>query len=449
MPAAPWKAIELFGDQDWYRMRLQEVPILPLHAEQRWANPLSDPLLRLHNAGEEVAVDDDGGEGFNSYLEFTAPSTGNYFLGAGAFGDASTGGYTLTARAGDIPADATTDASLAPDGDYREGILAPAGDRDWYRAELVEGQGMRVGLTGTGTPDTLGDPYLVLYGPDGAEILRDDDGGDGLNAWLDIPRREGRRTTSSKRAASPMTLRAVTRSTSPVANRRLGRDGASTSRRTAKGRVSMIGTPDDTDWYSIELVEGRPYRFYVDGIDDGDRARRSPAHDLRLAGRSSCGDDDGGRAQLVSHASHRRPAAVLCRRVVLQRRQSTGRYSCAPSTPTCRATLTRTKSLEAAGDDRISRIEISGRHRCLPRRTGGWRAPTSIERSTAIGDDPLGDAFLTIADGEGTRVTSDDDSGNGMDARLRFTPEAAGTYYIQASGLGGSTGWYQVSIMRQ
>jgi hypothetical protein len=65
------------------------------------------------------------------------------------------------------------------------------------------------------------------------------------------------------------------------------------------------------------------------------------------------------------------------------------------------------------------------------------------------GDDPLGDAFLTIADGEGTRVTSDDDSGSGMDARLRFTPENAGTFLIQASGLGGSTGWYQVSIMRQ
>ena len=38
----------------------------------------------------------------------------------------------------------------------------------------------------TGTPDSIGDPFLALYGSDGVELARDDDGGDGLNAWLEF-----------------------------------------------------------------------------------------------------------------------------------------------------------------------------------------------------------------------------------------------------------------------
>ena len=33
--------------------------------------------------------------------------------------------------------------------------------------------------------------------------------------------------------------------------------------------------------------------------------------------------------------------------------------------------------------------------------------------------------------------------------RLRFTPHEAGSYFIQASGVGNSTGSYKVSIVRQ
>ena len=65
------------------------------------------------------------------------------------------------------------------------------------------------------------------------------------------------------------------------------------------------------------------------------------------------------------------------------------------------------------------------------------------------GDMPLADPFVAVLDESDQRVASDDDSGPGLDAQLRFAPEQSGTYYIQASGLGGSIGWYQISVVRQ
>jgi hypothetical protein len=68
---------------------------------------------------------------------------------------------------------------------------------------------------------------------------------------------------------------------------------------------------------------------------------------------------------------------------------------------------------------------------------------------SGAGDAPLADPFMAVLDGDGKRVVFDDDSGGGLDARLRFTPDKQGIYFVQASGLGGSTGWYRISVERR
>lgn len=45
---------------------------------------------------EELAFDDDGGEGLNSRLEFTLPDSGTYVIHARSFGAGATGAYTLS-----------------------------------------------------------------------------------------------------------------------------------------------------------------------------------------------------------------------------------------------------------------------------------------------------------------------------------------------------------------
>ena len=202
--------LDYTGDRDWHRIRLTEGTTYRFALNSAGAEPLSDPYLRIYDPrGVEVSVDDDGGGDLNAMLEYTAPATGNYYIEAAAYADASSGTYTLSAHEGDIPSDASTDMRLSANGDYREGELSPAGDRDWYRLDLTEGQTVRLSLSNAG-PEGY-DPMLVLYDANSQEVARDDDGGEGLNSWLEFqPARQER--IILKRAVMPTIHRAATRS---------------------------------------------------------------------------------------------------------------------------------------------------------------------------------------------------------------------------------------------
>ena len=57
-----------------------------------------DPFLRILDAGgKQLAEDDDGGEGLNARIRFTAPRDGNYQIVATRFG-AGQGNYSLKIR---------------------------------------------------------------------------------------------------------------------------------------------------------------------------------------------------------------------------------------------------------------------------------------------------------------------------------------------------------------
>lgn len=450
------------GDTDWYRIRLEEGQSYRFTLNASGASPVGDPLIRLHDSsGNELAVDDDGGDGLNSYLEYTAPSTGTYFVEARGFAEDATGGYTVAARAGDIPADNTTDASLSADGDYREGVLAPAGDRDWYRLQLAEGQAVRVGLSATGTPDSIGDPYLVAYGPDGAEISRDDDGGDNLNAWLEV---QATAAGTYYIEARGFTEDATGRYALSVLAGEIGNsyDTAEALMPNGDTRVSTIGTAGDVDWFSIEMVEGRPYRFNVEGVETG------PLGDPLLTLYDSTGaqvaaDDDGGRG-LNSYLYFASPTGgTYFAAVSSYDGESTGRYSLRAVDTDVPGHAYTDEMLDAVDDSRVSRIEMVG-DIDVYRVTLEAGVSYQIE-ANGTGAAPLADPFLSliqegtfdhhgesdatlVRDG-GPRVASDDDSGPGLDARLRFRPETTGDYLIQVSGLSNTTGDYEVKIARQ
>jgi hypothetical protein len=438
-------ALDFAGDRDWYRVRLTEGESYRFTLSSSGESPVSDPLVRLYDSrGEEIAMDDDGGEGLNSYLEFTAPSTGNYFVEARGFGDDMTGGYTLAARAGDVPADASTDAVLSAEGDYREGVLAPAGDHDWYRVDMTEGQGMRIGLATAEGGDGLGDPYLVIYGPDGAEVGRDDDGGEGLNSWLEYQAAvagphfvEVRGFSEDASGRYVVSLTAGEIGASP--------DAAEYVMANGEGRTSLIGSNDDVDWFAIELIEGRPYRFFVDGVEPG--ALADPMLTLfDSQGAQVAADDDGG-AGVNSYLTYASTTGGTYFAAVSGYGDSTGRYLLRVVDTDVPGSLYTDENLDSATDDRISRIDMPGD---LDYYRVHLEAGTRyLIEVNGHGENPLADPFLAVMNGENERVTSDDDSGDGLDARLRFTPDDSGEYYIQASGLGGSTGWYQVRIVRQ
>ncbi|HYD89609.1 MAG TPA: PPC domain-containing protein [Vitreimonas sp.] len=437
--------LEFPTDTDWYRVRLAEGETYRFTLTSSGDNAF-DPLVRVYDAnGQEVAVDDDGGEGLNSYLEFTATAAGNYFVEAAGFSEEAVGTYTLAAMSGDIPSDASTDAVMSADGDYREGGLAPAGDRDWYRLELAEGQAVRINADVVQTADALGDPYLVLYGPDGTEIARDDDGGEGLNAFLEYQ--------ATAAGAHYVEVRGFAEDASGryavgVIAGEIGQsiDNADYFMPNGEGRFSRIGAADDADWYMIEMIEGRPYRITLEG------AGETPLADPYLTlydsqGNAVVSDDDGGMG-LNSYLSYASPTGgTFFLGVSSYGASGTGQYNLRAVDTDVPGNAYTDENLDPADDSRVSRIDMLGdldQYRVTLE--AGVRYTIDVRGE---GDNPLADPFVTILDANGESVVTDDDSGDGLDARLRFTPQTAGEYYIQASGLGGSLGGYQVQIVRQ
>lgn len=439
-------ALDYAGDHDWFRVRLEGGQSYRFSLNGAGDKVLADPLVRIRDGrGTELASDDDGGDGLNSYLEFTAPSTGTYFVEAQGFTDDATGSYRLTAAAGDIPADATTDASLSADGDYREGTLNPGGDHDWYRLNLTDGQGVRIALNSLEGADALGDPMLVIYDANGAEVARDDDGGDGLNSWLEFQattagayfvEARGFNDDAAGRYAISITAGEIGNSA----------EGAEPMQANGDPRVGLIGADGDADWFAIDMVEGRPYRFNLTSSEP------SPLADPVLTlfdseGHQVAQDDDGGTGA-ASYLTFASPTGGTYYAAVTSFNDTgTGHYTLAASDTDVPGSAGTDESLDASNDSRLSRIDMEGD-------IDSYRVQLEagvhyLIQVSGAGDHPLVDPFLTIANSAGERVTSDDDSGRGADARLVFTPDNADVYYLQASGLGGSTGWYTVSIVRQ
>ncbi len=95
--------ISVAGDRDWVAIDLTAGEIYGFSVTGRTGDALDDSFLRLRNSdGTVIAINDDGGTGFNAMLNFQAVESGTYYLDVGAFVSTSsnsewmTGGYRLT-----------------------------------------------------------------------------------------------------------------------------------------------------------------------------------------------------------------------------------------------------------------------------------------------------------------------------------------------------------------
>lgn len=147
-----------------------------------------DTYLELNDSdGQQVTRDDDGGPGLNSLINgFRIPRTGRYTIIARSFGNGGSGSYTLTLTQGTaisasptpLPTPASSNQGSIGYGDTVTGSLNRSLD-SW----TFTGSAGDVVTIAMNSSDF--DTYLELYGPNGQEVTRNDDGGPGLNSLIE------------------------------------------------------------------------------------------------------------------------------------------------------------------------------------------------------------------------------------------------------------------------
>ena len=88
--------LEIVGDRDWIAVDLVAGQRYAISVDGTGGSPLSDPFVRLYDAGGSfVAQNDDGGPGVNSLLSYTVEVTGTYYVEVAGWNDTVAGDYTV------------------------------------------------------------------------------------------------------------------------------------------------------------------------------------------------------------------------------------------------------------------------------------------------------------------------------------------------------------------
>ncbi len=156
--------IQSANDQDWFAVELVAGQTYQIDVRGRSTGDgwLPDPYLHgIHDAeGNLIAgtTNDDGGEGNNSRLTFTATENGTYYIAAGA--NSGQGTYVVEVAEDDF-AQSTETTGTVEVGGTTSGEIQRADDRDWFAVELEADKAYQIDLSGVRSGGgTLNLPHL-------------------------------------------------------------------------------------------------------------------------------------------------------------------------------------------------------------------------------------------------------------------------------------------------
>lgn len=488
-------ALEAGQDVDWFAVEFEagQTYTIDLEGDATGGGSLVDPLLVLYDDDAiQVARDDDGGDSFNSRLEFTARQGGRYYLSVESFGRAF-GTYTLSVSetgspAGQAPgpvagqpqpqpqpqplatdqhaADPSTGGRVRPGGQVT-GNLETAGDADWFAVDLRGGVTYVVNLEGAPTNQgTLVDPLLSLHDAGGNEIRRDDDGGDDFNARLTFTapwdatyylaaqafgQATGTYTLSvGEQAGPPIPQPQPQPGPQPPVGGEIPGDPSSTARlQIGQPSTSALDFPGDEDWFAVTLQAGTAYTIDMEGQPTGRGTLSDPLVRLQDPNGNIVGqDDDGGEgfnASLTIQPGFSGTYYVVARAfsdatgtytlTVGDRGQLSDDYA---DTPATRGQL-------ALGRSVAGNLELNGDVDWFGITLQAGMTYTFDLEGEPTGQGTLSDPLLSIHEASGRELARDDDGGTGFNSRLTFTPPRNGTYYLAAQAFGSATGTYRLS----
>ena len=188
--------LEVGGDKDVFSLSLAAGATyqIDLRGSTSGLGTLTDPLLRILDADSQVlAENDDGGQGLESSISFTATTGGEVFVEAGAFSTSQTGTYQVdvaqtsvsTRSLGDLIGQTLEHAPITPMDTIFGGAIDFQNDRDMYQFILEAGVTYQFDVRGSNSSHgTLWDPQAFLYNSDGVIVGQDDDSGTAFDASI-------------------------------------------------------------------------------------------------------------------------------------------------------------------------------------------------------------------------------------------------------------------------
>ena len=338
---------------------------------------------------------------------------------------------------------AATARTITTDGVAQTHSFHVGTDVDWVRFTLTQRSNVTIQTSG----DAGGDTLLDLYGPNSSTTLVETDDDDGVDLYSQIVRNgtsalaAGTYYVRVSEYGQNNTLSRYTLSVlaTPAGDEYESDDTAATARTITTDGVAQthsfhVGT--DVDWVTFTLAATSHVTIATDGDVGGDTI-------LNLYGPNSSttlveSDDDDGvglYSQIVRTGTNSLPAGTYYVRVSEYLQNNTlSRYTLS------------VLATDVYEDDnvasRAATIATNGTVQNRSFHTGGdvdWvRFTLPQSRTVTIETDGIagGDTVMELFAGDATtRITSDDDSGNGLYSRIQRTL-AAGTYFIRLTEYG-------------
>jgi len=372
---------------------------------------------------------------------------GNDSIGGGSGNDSTSGGGGNDSIGGDDDnpyLDRLVGAIGITAGQTVSGELETAGEPDFFAVNLSAGNIYEIALTG----DTLDDPYLRVFNPDGSLLGEDDDGNDGLNSVLNLNiQRTGRYYVSADSSLGSETgtysLEISAGTAAPAGGVRSF--SVASNDKVVAGEIAFGG---ELNRHTIELNTGRLYTFSLRGADSGVGTLPDPYLELFQNDSLIVFSDDGGvgldsRINFIPSTSGSYTLVAsgysLTESGSYTLQIGSQVYSGPPEIPGNKSTQA---SLAVAGSV-SGNVDYQGDE-------DWFRVDLQAGNQYSFSLSGLPDSLLKLFDSSGDFVAFDDDGGGGTDSLLRFAPTSNGTYYIAASVYGNlDTGSYSLGMSSQ
>ncbi len=359
----------------------------------------------------------------------------------------------------DFSQNAQTSGIIAVGG-FALGNIETVSDQDWFRATLQGGRSYRIDLEGAPTSrGTLTDTFLRgVFDSAGTFIAGtdDDDTGESLNSQvIFVPTTAGSFFISAGAYSSNLgTYRLSLTDLGGVDDFRS--DTATTGAATIGGSVTgNIESASDQDWFALNLITGRTYRFDLQGAGTSNGTLSDPflrglhnSAGVLIDGTTN--DDSGGTTNsLVTYTATATGTHYV----------SAGAYSANTGTYRLVTTdlgaaddfsaTTATTGRVTAGGNATGQIEIASDTDWFQISLTAGRAYTVNLQGSGSANGTLTDTFLRgIHDAAGVLLpnTTNDDGGSNNESRLEFVADRTGLFYISAGAYSSNTGTYRLAV---